>query len=77
MSNKQDRFQYQPWYIKLWRYRWYLTIPYCAIKWWIVANVSNEYDSMSFKHEWSMAKGMAQVKMNWLYDWDEIKRKRK
>jgi len=34
IPNKQKRFQYQPWYIKVWRQRWYLVVPYNFIVVW-------------------------------------------
>lgn len=64
-----DRFQYQPWYVKLWRYRYYIPIPFYATKMWLFS----KWDCFSFGNAWSIAVGLAQVKMNWLYSWEEAK----
>lgn len=63
-----DRFQNQPWYIKLWRYRYFATIPFYAIHlwWWN----SPEFD---FKCCWGIATGMAHGRMKWYYTWEEVK----
>ena len=62
-----DRFQYQPWYVKLWRYRHYMGIPYSALNMWF--HTRND-DDLNFKNCWSIAIGLAQVKMKWYYSWD-------
>ena len=63
MSN---RYQDQTWYVKLWRRRHYLSIPLLAY--------SYSRGGLSLRTSWRIAIGMAQVKMNWLYDWEDIKR---
>jgi hypothetical protein len=69
--DKSNRYQYQPWYIKLWRRRHYLSIPFVALR----AHLSRPEDlhRPPFKIAWSIAIGLAQVKMNWLYDWSDLK----
>ena len=90
-NNKLDRYQYQPWYIKLWRRRWYLWAYSVALKqtamwiyrglpcneWgvekdskWIPCSKDSRY--FTFKFTWMLAKSEAQIKMNWLYDIEEI-----
>jgi hypothetical protein len=69
MSDKQDRYQYQSWYIKFWRRRYYILIPIFAFKMW----VKGSFNNYRFRICWSIAKGLAQAKMNWLYDWEEVK----
>jgi hypothetical protein len=74
---KSNRYQHQSWYVKLWRRRWYLTIPFVAIKiWWYEHHreMRDEHDwSLTFKQSWGLATGLAQVPMNWVYDWDDMK----
>jgi hypothetical protein len=67
MTAKNNRFQYQPWYIKLWRYRYYIKIPFIAGSMFIKCKTLRG-------HCYSVAKGLMQAKMNWVYDWDEIKK---
>lgn len=62
-----DRFQNQKWYVKLWRYRWYLLIPF----WTMVYLVYRFSATTSYK----LAKGVAQSRMNWVYTWKEVEEK--
>jgi len=71
--DKSDRYQFQPWYIKLWRRRHYLRIPYSAFRMVILTRCGER--PFSFRTAWSVAIGLADVKMNWVYDWNEIKKK--
>ena len=63
-----DRFQDQPWYIKLWRYRHYLSVPYSIILYRYKTNMSEK----SWKLAYHLAIGDAQIKMNWIYTLDEV-----
>lgn len=69
-----DRFQNQPWYVKLWRYRHYLYIPYNTIKSYILVRQTEppEY-YLSLRQVYSISKGLAQSKMKWYYTWEETK----
>lgn len=61
-----DRYQYQPWYIKLWRRRHYIPIPWVAFKiWW-------KNSDTPWELAWSIAVGSAQILMKWHYTMDEI-----
>jgi len=72
---------------QVWRYRWYLLIPF---KWmWfstvqlfkvrIVENVNDkiqdtaEFDVIHGKDLWKLLKGIAQGKMKWTYTLEEVK----
>ena len=74
-----NRFQSQPWYIKLWRYRWYLTIPHVTIRcWWVEWRrpLDDEDDwKMTFAQSWGLAKGLAQIPMGWWFTMDEVAHK--
>jgi len=67
MTDLADRFQNQPWYIKLWRYRWYLYIPIEA-----VIGYAWNRGELSFTMCWHISVGSAHIKMNWVYTLDEI-----
>jgi len=73
--NKADRYQYQPWHIKLWRRRHYIRIPLMALKFYIADFSRGCHSALSLRNAWSIAIGLAQVKMNWLWDYAEIKAK--
>lgn len=60
---KSDLFQDQPWYIKVWRYRWYLRIPYYTVLYRYKSNFADG----EWKLAYSIAKGEAQYKMKWYY----------
>lgn len=71
---------------KVWRYRWYLPIPFLWV-WFssfqyfrvykdeVVDGVfehTNEYDVMKGKMLWKLLMGDAQIKMNWTYTPEEV-----
>lgn len=66
---KSDLFQDQPWYIKLWRYRHYLCIPYNTIIYRYFSNIADK----KWKYAYSIAIGDAQIKMRWVYTLQEVK----
>lgn len=68
---KDDRFQNQPWYIKLWRYRWYLKIPFVTIHYRFNSNLCDR----EWKKAYSIAIGDAQLKMKWYHTMEEVMKK--
>jgi hypothetical protein len=62
---KSDRYHLQPWYVKLWRLRKLLFVPYCALKFWYYSKFSLKefYGDMSFGNCWSLARGDADIAM--------------
>ena len=68
-----SRFQDQPWHIKLWRYRYYLCVPYYAT---IYRYCSNRAEK-EWKCAFSIAIGDAQIKMKWFYTIEEVKERLK
>ena len=62
-------FQDQPWYIKLWRYRHYLRIPYSTI----IYRYRSKIAEKNWKYAYSIAIGDAQIKMRWVYTLQEVK----
>jgi hypothetical protein len=73
--DKKDRFQYQPWYVKLWRYRWYLTIPLDVFKIWLYDRTSETSVRLirySLENYIDIATSSAQIKMNWVYDLEDL-----
>ncbi len=77
MSDLANRYQNQPWYVKLWRRRWYLTIPHTAVRLWRSERKRDLRDDldwrMTFSQCWGLAKGLAQGPMLWWHTWDEVK----
>ena len=63
----KDRFQNQPWYIKLWRLRWYLKIPLDTITY----RFNSRFTDGEWKKAYSLAIGNAQYKMKWIYTLQE------
>ena len=72
--SKQDRFQYQPWYIKLWRYRWYLLIPLDIFIMWLYDRTRKPPDRSHFslQNYSDIAISSAQIKMKWVYDFEDL-----
>ena len=62
-EDKSKRYQYQPWYVKLWRRRHMLSVPTDTLRLMIKKNES-------FHVANSIAIGLAHCKMNWLHDFD-------
>lgn len=60
------RYQDCNWLVKLWRRRWYIWAYYKALM------VTLEYSDADFKTNLSIAKGIAEVEMNWVYDMEDI-----
>lgn len=63
---KDNRYQYQSWYVKLWRRRYYLTIPYYVLR------GKFYHPEESWGLLWSLNIDMAQCKMNWVYNSKEL-----
>jgi len=68
-SRMSKRFQDQPWYVKLWRYRWYLKVPYDTLNYWRNGKFHNGELGLCY----SMAMGEAHYRMNWLYTLEEVR----
>ena len=76
LKTKTDRrYQDCQWYEKLWRRRYYIIVPFNALIFWWQSR-KNEYP-FQFKTCLSLSIGLAQSKMNWVYDWKELRRKMK
>jgi len=70
------RYQNQPWYIKLWRRRHYLRIPFMAVKFWSHKTLSSN-KHVSFSFCWKLSIGIVQGDMKWYYTWEEVKERLK
>ena len=64
-----DRYQNQPWYIRLWRRRWYLAIPYWTLLYW--GNRWSDGEITDFHMARKLAVGQAQRNMKWWYTMEE------
>jgi len=82
MSRNTDlldgRYQHQPWYVKIWRrvkYQWNLPwVAFSIWRWEKIKSLSDDHhERMSWRNCWGLANGLSQVKMNWVYDWEEVK----
>lgn len=62
-----QRFQCQKWYVRLWRYRYYLTVPVRSIHWWIADRLNKDSRKESFRNYWHLAIGIVQGPMKWYY----------
>ncbi len=64
------RFQSQPWYIKLWRLRWRLVVPFEAL--WLFAKWALLRSPCALGHAWDMAVGLSDMRMRYWLTWREI-----
>lgn len=79
MNRKEKRYQECPWYVRLWRRRWYLMIPIWATQSYFVpwrnpknGKLAHNHPYKPFWQAWSIAVGTAHSKMRWYYTWDEV-----
>ena len=77
MSDKDDRYQYQPWYVKLWRKRHILPVPFRALRWWMKALQKPLYDENGYRRDtfyicYSIERGMADYNMKHYYTLEEV-----
>ena len=73
-----DRYQYQPWYVKLWRWRFMIPTYHRALfDWWPNRGKpmfnDPECRNWTYRDFLSLEKGMANSKMKWYYTMDEVK----
>jgi hypothetical protein len=59
---------------KLWRYRWYLLLPFVWLRIKISILISKDIEdlNMTNKNIWKISKGLMQSKMKWYYTMDEV-----
>ena len=62
-----NRFQNQPWYIKLWRTRHYIIVPFETL----VNKIRSPKEPWGLL--WSIVIGFAQSRMEYYYTWEEVK----
>lgn len=65
-----DRYQNQPWHIRLWRRRHQLTVPYVALRLYLRGSTSDS--TRPWSSAWHWALGEADLAMKWYYTGDEI-----
>ena len=69
------RYQFCPPHVKLWRRRHYLKVPFTALQLWWYSK--KDEDPFTLGNSWSIATGMADGDMYWLYDWEDVKKELK
>ena len=60
---------------KLWRRRYYLVIPFQGISIWFMNKINPNEFPMTLKESFFLATGIADVNMNWLYSWEDVKKR--
>jgi hypothetical protein len=68
-----DRYQNQPWHVRLWRCRHYLPVPYRTLRSWTLGLLggSPEPWGLPWGLYWSIHVGMAQSRMRYYYTVEE------
>jgi hypothetical protein len=70
LCDPKDRYQFQPWYIKLWRRRHTIPVPYYALRsWW---RHLDKHDPTPFRFAWDIEMGWAHIKMGWWITSEEM-----
>lgn len=67
---RHQRYQYQSWWVKRWRDRYLLRVPWHAFRTWCHQFKSQR--PLPWKHCWSIERGMADVFRGYLYDSSEL-----
>jgi hypothetical protein len=69
----RTRFQESKWYVKLWRLRHYVYIPFRWL-WQLHLTLKSPINSRPFpgKNTWRLLQGDAQCDMNWTYTSEEV-----
>jgi hypothetical protein len=75
----ETRFQDSNWLVKVWRYRWYIPIPFKWLWYTFVMKFKvyehgspMEYEVSKGKQLWSILIGDAQIKMKWYHTHEEV-----
>lgn len=64
-----DRYQHKPWWVRLWRRRWQLLVPYWALR---AYHRDPGFYDYSFSNAWGHALGEADLKMQWWWTLEEM-----
>ena len=89
MRPEPIRYQHCKWYVKLWRWRWKLLVPFWTL--WLYLsqwpciwderlNVEPHLrliDPVGFRTTWHLVHGLVEYRMHWYYEWDEVSRRLK
>lgn len=62
-----ESFNNKPFYVKLWRYRWFVRVPYDTL----IIYYTTEYDERSLKRSFEIAMLEANYRMKWHYIFEE------
>ena len=73
-----NRYQNQPWYVRLWRRRYTLPVPYRAVRSWLKLRGTPMFDDpewrdWTLRDLWRLEIGSAHGQMKWYFSWDEVK----
>lgn len=81
MPTRDPRYQHQRWYVKLWRRRHQVFVPFTALsirkgmRGKKVAPELPDSRDYEFRDAWGLAVGLSHVKMKWYFDWEEVKQR--
>lgn len=64
------RYQFQPWYVKLWRRRHYLSVPFNTLRIYL-KNINRDSD-YSLSDIWGIEIGLADMRMEWWHTSEEV-----
>lgn len=75
---KRKRFQEANFLVKLWRCRWYITIPF-RVFWYVLVGMkiydcstNSVYKERNIKKIFDISIGLIQTEMNWVYSSEEV-----
>lgn len=65
------RYQECPWYVRVWRLRWYLYRPILALRLYYGTGADPDI-KLKWDFCWSLSKGLVQEQMRWWYTSEEV-----
>lgn len=71
-ADRADRYQYQSWVVRRWRDRYLLAVPFKALRMWWANRHRTGDDALPWDHAWSIARGLADVSRNYVYDFRDL-----
>lgn len=70
MTSDPDRYQFQSWWVRLWRRRYYIPVPIRALRVWWASRRDDQ--PLTYLDCLSICIGAAQIPMKWYHTWDEV-----
>jgi hypothetical protein len=65
------RYQDCPWFVRFWRCRYYLAVPFLWLHWYFFHRSQDRMLQLPSKEYWAVLQGLAEYKMQYYYTKEE------